>query len=69
MVDGRGAWLGIWSTSDERSDERKAKTLTVRQEFVCFLLRTLGAFDQQNSTYVIVGTLLFLLSPLCKFHP
>ena len=35
-------------------------------ECLCFILRTLGAVDQQNSTYVVVGTLLFLLAPLCK---
>lgn len=34
-------------------------------ECVCFILRTLGAKDQQNSTYVTLSTLLFLLAPLC----
>ncbi|PKK53922.1 hypothetical protein CI102_1171, partial [Trichoderma harzianum] len=33
-------------------------------ECVCFILRTLGAKDQQNSTYVTLSTLLFLLAPL-----
>ncbi|PTB36185.1 hypothetical protein M441DRAFT_122346, partial [Trichoderma asperellum CBS 433.97] len=32
-------------------------------ECFCFILRTLGAKDQQNSTYVTVSTLLFLLAP------
>jgi hypothetical protein len=35
-------------------------------EYACFMLRTLGAFDQQNGTFVVVSTLLFLLAPLCK---
>lgn len=35
-------------------------------ELACFVLRTLGAFDQQNGDYVVVGTLLFLLAPLCE---
>lgn len=35
-------------------------------EYACFMLRTLGAFDQQNGTFVVVGTLLFLLAPLCE---
>ncbi|KAH6640390.1 RTA1 like protein-domain-containing protein [Chaetomium tenue] len=33
-------------------------------EYACFMLRTLGAFDQQNGGLVVVGTLLFLLAPL-----
>ncbi|KAL6890071.1 RTA1 like domain-containing protein [Trichoderma evansii] len=33
-------------------------------ECFCFILRTLGAKDQQNSTYVTLSTLLFLLAPL-----
>ncbi|XWW99349.1 hypothetical protein V2A60_007358 [Cordyceps javanica] len=33
-------------------------------ECICFVLRTLGALDQQNSTYVMLSTLLFLLAPL-----
>ncbi|KAL9487834.1 hypothetical protein ACSS6W_000111 [Trichoderma asperelloides] len=33
-------------------------------ECFCFILRTLGAKNQQNSTYVTVSTLLFLLAPL-----
>ncbi|KAK0732323.1 RTA1 like protein-domain-containing protein [Lasiosphaeris hirsuta] len=33
-------------------------------ELACFALRTVGAHDQQNSVYVIVSTLLFLLAPL-----
>ncbi|EHK21678.1 uncharacterized protein TRIVIDRAFT_6014, partial [Trichoderma virens Gv29-8] len=32
-------------------------------ECFCFILRTLGAKDQQNSTYVTLSTLLFLLAP------
>lgn len=35
-------------------------------ECFCFILKTLGARDQQVSAYVIVSTLLFLLAPLCK---
>lgn len=38
-------------------------------ECVCFILRTLGAKDQQNSTYVTLSTLLFLLAPLCRTSP
>lgn len=38
-------------------------------ECFCFILRTLGAKDQQNSTYVTLSTLLFLLAPLCKTWP
>lgn len=34
-------------------------------ECACFALRTLGALDQQNKSYVIISTLLFLLAPLC----
>ncbi|KAH7268778.1 RTA1 like protein-domain-containing protein [Fusarium solani] len=33
-------------------------------ECVCFILRALGARDQQESTYMIVSTLLLLLAPL-----
>ncbi|KAK3899422.1 protein RTM1 [Staphylotrichum tortipilum] len=33
-------------------------------EYACFMLRTLGAFDQQNGAYVAVGAVLFLLAPL-----
>ncbi|KAK5655742.1 hypothetical protein OQA88_5279 [Cercophora sp. LCS_1] len=33
-------------------------------ELACFILRTLGAHDQQNFDYVISSTLLFLLAPL-----
>ncbi|KAM5366799.1 hypothetical protein ACJZ2D_010339 [Fusarium nematophilum] len=33
-------------------------------ECICFTLRALGARDQQEMTYVIVSTLLFLLAPL-----
>ncbi|KAI1463051.1 RTA1 like protein-domain-containing protein [Daldinia caldariorum] len=33
-------------------------------ECICFVLRTLGAHDQQNSEYVTFSTLLFLLAPL-----
>ncbi|KAK4097356.1 hypothetical protein N658DRAFT_434157 [Parathielavia hyrcaniae] len=33
-------------------------------EFVCFALRTLGAFDQQDGGLVVGSTLLFLLAPL-----
>ncbi|KAL6362601.1 hypothetical protein LRP88_03892 [Fusarium phalaenopsidis] len=33
-------------------------------ECVCFILRALGARDQQESSYMIVSTLLFLLAPL-----
>ncbi|EGX94800.1 RTA1 domain protein [Cordyceps militaris CM01] len=33
-------------------------------ECICFVLRTLGARDQQNSTYVMLSTLIFLLAPL-----
>ena len=33
----------------------------------CFILRTLGARNQQEMTFVIVSTLLFLLAPICKF--
>ncbi|KAK3291357.1 RTA1 like protein-domain-containing protein [Chaetomium fimeti] len=33
-------------------------------EYACFVLRTLGAFDQQNGGLVVVSTLLFLLAPL-----
>ena len=36
-------------------------------ECLCFILRTLGAKDQQNATYVTLSTLLFLLAPLCKY--
>ncbi|KAJ4305988.1 hypothetical protein N0V88_000779 [Collariella sp. IMI 366227] len=32
-------------------------------EYACFLLRTLGAFDQQNRGFVVVSTVLFLLAP------
>ena len=35
-------------------------------ECACFALRTLGAKDQQQSMYVTISTLLFLLAPLCK---
>lgn len=35
-------------------------------ECVCFILRTLGAKDQQESLYVTLSTLLFLLAPLCE---
>lgn len=35
-------------------------------EFICFVLRSLGAHDQQNQGYVIGSTLLILLAPLCK---
>lgn len=37
-------------------------------ECICFVLRTLGAKDQQNSNYVMMSTLFFLLAPLCKSH-
>ncbi|KAH6843205.1 RTA1 like protein-domain-containing protein [Chaetomium sp. MPI-CAGE-AT-0009] len=33
-------------------------------EYACFVLRTLGALDQQNGGLVVGGTLLFLLAPL-----
>ncbi|KAJ3481804.1 hypothetical protein NLG97_g7731 [Lecanicillium saksenae] len=33
-------------------------------ECICFVLRTLGAKDQQNSNYVMMSTLFFLLAPL-----
>ncbi|KAH6869515.1 RTA1 like protein-domain-containing protein [Thelonectria olida] len=33
-------------------------------ECLCFILRALGARDQQEMTYVVVSTLLFLLAPL-----
>ncbi|KAK4118503.1 hypothetical protein N657DRAFT_371230 [Parathielavia appendiculata] len=33
-------------------------------EYACFLLRTLGAFDQQNVMFATVSTMLFLLAPL-----
>src|SRR5690242_9085652 len=36
-------------------------------EYGCFVLRTLGAFDQQQSAFVVVSSLLFLLAPLCMF--
>lgn len=37
-------------------------------EFLSFVLRTLGARDQQNQAYVIASTLLILLAPLCMPH-
>jgi hypothetical protein len=36
-------------------------------ELVCFVLRTLGAFDQQRVGFVVGGSLFFLLAPLCEF--
>ncbi|KAF5980302.1 phospholipid-translocating ATPase [Fusarium bulbicola] len=33
-------------------------------ECICFIVRALGARDQQESAYVIVSTLLFLLAPI-----
>jgi hypothetical protein len=38
-------------------------------ETISFILRALGAHDQQQLGYVIGYTLLFLLAPLCKFIP
>lgn len=35
-------------------------------ELAAFTIKTLGAHDQQSLSYVIWGTLLFLLAPLCK---
>lgn len=32
-----------------------------------FVIKTLGARDQQQMQYAIWGTLLFLLAPLCRF--
>jgi hypothetical protein len=37
-------------------------------ECLSFILRTLGAHDQQQLGYVIGGTLLLLLAPLCKTY-
>lgn len=36
-------------------------------ELVCFVLRTLGAFDQQVVGFVVGSSILFLLAPLCEF--
>lgn len=35
-------------------------------ETIGFAFKTLGSRDQQNTTYVILGQLFFLLAPLCK---
>lgn len=36
-------------------------------ETIAFLFKTLGSRDQQNITYLTLGQILFLLSPLCKY--
>lgn len=41
--------------------------MMVAWETASFILRALGAHDQQQLGYVIGYTLLFLLAPLCKF--
>lgn len=38
-------------------------------ELIAFILRSLGARDQQQMGYQIGGQLLFLLAPLCRFLP
>jgi glucose uptake protein GlcU len=35
-------------------------------ECICFIARALGARDQQQTAYVTVSTLLFLLAPICE---
>lgn len=40
--------------------------MMVAWETISFILRALGAHDQQQLGYVIGYTLLFLLAPLCK---
>ena len=37
-------------------------------EFASFILRAVGAHEQNQLTIVIVFTLLLLLAPLCKYH-
>lgn len=36
-------------------------------ELVAFVLRTVGARKQQETSYAVLGTLFFLLAPLCKY--
>ncbi|KAF4444687.1 phospholipid-translocating ATPase [Fusarium acutatum] len=36
-------------------------------ETIGFAFKTLGSRNQQNTTYVILGQLFFLLAPLCKY--
>lgn len=38
-------------------------------ETAAFIIRTIGAHDQQQMQYAIWGLLLFLLAPLCKSPP
>lgn len=35
-------------------------------ECIAFVIKTLGAHDQQELQYAIWGQILFLLAPLCK---